>query len=400
MKKATSLTFLVIALIICNLSGCQSQNVQPQFAFTCNPYLQNLNQNGITIMWMVNNNSTSWVEYGKTEKLENKAIHSQSGMIDVNPGIQKVVLKELIPGTQYFYRVASKEVKVHQAYKVIYGDTLFSETYSFTTPSPTTQSYSFLAFNDIHSKPQFVNNIVKRENGFSFAMLNGDILGDINTKDEIEKNMLIPFSSYFATGKPFFLTRGNHETRGSEARSLSKYVDTPTGNYYYSFTYGNTCFIVLDCGEDKPDDNQFYFGLADYDNYRMDEAEWLDREVKKPEFKNAQYKIVCIHMPITLQTPGEEKTGHGPADCSAKFAPILNKAGVDLLLTGHTHRFKVIRQQKGVTNFPIIVGGAPLSEKDQTKTTYTLVEVSKAGINCYLKKVNGEVIEEVKIGKN
>ena len=46
------------------------------------------------------------------------------------------------------------------------------------------------------------------------------------------------------------------------------------------------------------------------------------------------------------------------------------------------------------------MGGAPLSDKDQTKTTYTLVEVSKTGIKCYLKKVNGEVIEEVKIGKN
>jgi len=350
-------------------------------------------------MWMVNNNASSWVEYGKTEQRGSKAIHTQAGMIDVNPGVQKIVLTGLEPGTRYFYRVASREVKLHQAYKVIYGDTIFSQTYSFTTPSSNTQQFSFLAFNDLHSKPQFISDIMKRETRFSFVLLNGDILGDIKTEEEIAKYLLIPFSNYFATSKPFFFTRGNHETRGSGARSLSKYIDTPTGMYYYSFTYGNTCFIVLDCGEDKPDDNPEYFGLADYDNYRMEEAEWLSLEVQKPAFKNAEYKIVCIHMPITLHPPEENIAGHGFIDCSKKFAPILNEAGIDLLLAGHTHQFKVIHPQKGVTSFPIIIGGAPVSGKDTEKTTYTLVEVDKSGINCFLKKVNGDIIEEVKIAK-
>lgn len=391
---------LIISLIFCNLSSCQGQDAQAPFSLTCTPYLQNISQNGITIMWMVNNNATSWVEYGKTEQRGSKAIHAQSGMVDVNPGAQKIVLTGLEPGTRYFYRVASNEVKFHQAYKVIYGDTLYSEIYSFTTPSPSTRQFSFLAFNDIHSKPQFVDDVVKRENRFSFAMLNGDILGDINSENDIPKFMLIPFSNYFATGKPFFMTRGNHETRGSGARSLSKYMDTPNGKYYYSFTYGNACFIVLDCGEDKPDDHPAYSGLADYDNYRMGEAEWLEQEVKKPEFKNAEYKIVCIHMPVTLLPREKSIAGHGMADCSEKFASILNDAGVDLLLAGHTHRYSVIRPEKGVTRFPVIVGGAPVSGKDTDKTTYTLVEVDKSGITCLLKKANGEIIEEVKIKKH
>lgn len=350
-------------------------------------------------MWMVNHNATSWVEYGKTAKTMKKAIHSQSGMIDVNPGIQKVVLTELSPGTRYSYRVASKEVKLHQAYKAILGDTIFSKIYSFTTPSASTTQFSFVAFNDLHSKPQFISEVVKHETGFNFAMLNGDILTDINSEEEIAANMLVPFSNYFATEKPIFLTRGNHETRGAGARSLSKYIDTPTGKFYYSFTYGNTSFIVLDCGEDKPDDNQEYFGLADYDEYRTGEAEWLYNEVQKPAFKNAEYRIVCIHMPVTLQPIDNRISGHGVADCSQKFGPILNNAKVDLLLAGHTHRFEVIRPAKGVTNFPIIIGGSPYNEKDPGKTTYTLVEVNKSGIHCFLKKANGDVIDEVKIAK-
>ena len=400
MRRSVFKVLFVITLLFCCFASCKSQTTQQPFAITCNPYLQNISQNGITIMWMVNNNATSWVEYGKTEQRGSKAIHSQSGMIDVNQGVQKIVLTGLEPATRYFYRVASNEVKLHQAYKVIYGDTLYSGVYSFTTPSVSTTQFSFLAFNDLHSKPQFVDEVVKREKGFDFVMLNGDILGDINTEDEIAKSMLIPFSNYFATSKPFFLTRGNHETRGAGARSLSKYIDTPTGNYYYSFSYGNTRFIVLDCGEDKPDEHPAYFGLADYDNYRMDEAEWLSAEVQKPAYKNAKYRIVCVHMPVTLQPAEENATGYGLADCSKKFASILNVAKVDLLLAGHTHQFKVIYPRKGLTSFPIVVGGAPVSGNNREKTTYTLVEADQSGIRCFLKKVNGDVIEEVKIAKH
>ncbi len=397
MRRYILSAILIVAQLISGISVCRSQGAMAPFSITCNPYLQNLNKNGITIMWMVNYNATSWVEYGKTEQRGSKAIHSQSGMVDVNPGVQKVILTGLEPGTRYFYRVASREVKIHQAYKVVYGDPVFSDTYSFITPSASTKKFSFLAFNDIHSKPQFMEDIFKRESGFSFAMLNGDIMGDINAEEDIVKSMLTPFSNYFATGKPFFLTRGNHETRGAGARLLSKYIDTPTGKYYYSFIYGTTCFIVLDCGEDKPDDNQYYYGLSDYDNYRSDEAAWLALEVQKPAFKNAEHKIVCIHMPVTLKPPGEDIAGHGVTDCSKKFAPILNKSGIDLLLAGHTHKFTVIQPQEGVTSFPVIVGGGPVSGKETKNTTYTLVEVDKAGIHCSLKKINGEVIEEVKI---
>jgi len=399
MRRITAVVLINLTLTFLGVFMCSGQAILPPFTFTCTPYLQNLHPNGITIMWMVNNNATSWVEYGKTEKLGSKTIHTQSGMNDVNPGIQKIVLDGLEAGTRYYYTVVSSEVKTHQAYKVLFGDTLFSKTYSFATPPITGMQFSFLTFNDIHSKPQFVDEIVKREKDFSFVMLNGDILNDINSELEIVNDMLKLLSNYFATEKPLFMVRGNHETRGSGARSLSKYIDTPTGKYYYSFTYGNVYFIVLDCGEDKPDDHREYFGFANYDNYRSTEAEWLAMEVQSPAFKKSEYQIVCSHMPITLQPSANKIAAHGMTDCSEKFGPILNKAGIDLLLAGHTHQFKVIAPQKGVTTFPVVVGGAPVKEKDQTNTTYTIIEVGKSGITCSLKKANGNVIEKFMITK-
>jgi len=396
MKRRYLFLFLTTAILFASPIKVSAQSIEPAFEFSCQPYLQNLSQNGITISWIVNKNATSYIEYGENDKLEMRVIHSQSGMIDVGSGIQKIVLNNLKPGTHYYYNVVSKEIKTHQAYKVVYGDSLISHVYSFTTPSPDLQHFSFLAFNDIHSKPLYTEQVVKREDGFDFVMLNGDILTDINQESEINECMLKPFSSYFASNKPFFFTRGNHETRGEGAHSLAKYIDTPTGKYYYSFTYGNTHFVVLDCGEDKPDKNKEYFGLADYDTYRSEEALWLANEVQSPEFKNARFRVVCIHMPVVLGSEGAAG-GHGPKDCSDKFATLLNNAGVDLLLCGHTHVFKVIKPKKGVTNFPIIVGGGPFSDNSVGKTTYTLVEINKNMLTATLKKANGEVIEKVEV---
>ena len=42
-------------------------------------------------------------------------------------------------------------------------------------------------------------------------------------------------------------------------------------------------FIVLDAGEDKPDDDVEYGGLADYDPYRLSQLSWLKEAVKRPD---------------------------------------------------------------------------------------------------------------------
>ncbi len=61
---------------------------------------------------------------------------------------------------------------------------------------------------------------------------------------------------------------GNHETRGVYSDALIKYFPTSTGTFYYRFNIGKVCFLVLDSGEDKPDSDLEYAGIADYDNYR------------------------------------------------------------------------------------------------------------------------------------
>ncbi|MES2460732.1 MAG: twin-arginine translocation signal domain-containing protein [Armatimonadota bacterium] len=44
----------------------------PTFQFVGAPVLQNLTGDGVTIVWVVNGNSTGWVEYGETPEFGSK----------------------------------------------------------------------------------------------------------------------------------------------------------------------------------------------------------------------------------------------------------------------------------------------------------------------------------------
>ena len=367
--------------------------------FTSAPLLQNMTENSVYIFWEVNKTAKSRVEYGNSGKLEFSAQTANHGMVEIREGMQKVEIKGLLPGKEYYYRVVSIEVKSVEAYKVVYGDTVKSEIFKFKTPDLNKSSFNFLAFNDLHNIPGYLEDAAKREGDFEFALFNGDVITDLNDEKEFAKKIFAPVSAFFASEKPVYFIRGNHETRGAAARNLINYFAAPGGKFYYTFKRGNTFFIMLDCGEDKPDSNKYYFGLADYDNYRSEEAEWLKKVVASKEFRNATHRIVALHMPISLNPEKPSEEGHGVYDLSKKFSPILNNAGIDLMLSGHTHKYEIIRPGKGRFKFPIVVGGAYYDVKRPNRVAYTRVEVSPRRITALLKDINGVVLDKVEINK-
>ena len=57
--------------------------------------------------------------------------------------------------------------------------------------------------------------------------------------------------------------------------------------------------------------------------------------VQSDDFKQAKYKIVIAHMPPLP----DKNLWHGQMEVLEKFVPILNQAGVDVMLSGHLHRY-------------------------------------------------------------
>ena len=149
---------------------------------------------------------------------------------------------------------------------------------------------------------------------------------------------------------PLFTVRGNHEHRGSASWEFMNYFPSSTNKSYYTFRHGPAFFIALDSGEDKPDNDIRYYGLSLTDQLREEQALWLEEVVSSDEFQQAPVKIVILHMP-----PGTEKDWHGMREISRLFVPILNKASIDLMLSGHLHRHFFIQTEDRGNNFPILI---------------------------------------------
>lgn len=379
-----------ICLLLASITVTAQNSVA--FEFKTQPYLQNMNTTSVSVMWVTNKSCTSYLLYGETPQLTKKAFASHNGQIDANVPVQKIRLENLQAGKTYYYQVVSKEIKVYEAYKVVYGDSVKSEIKSFTLPALTKTKFNFLIFNDVHDFPAYIDTVCAANPGFDFVCYNGDITSYINNEDQILNGVCRISSKAFAAEKPFFYTRGNHETRGSESRKLAQFIDTPKGAYYYSFKWGNSIFVILDTGEDKPDSNKYYYGLADYDKYRTEQAEWLKSVINSRDWKNAAHRIVCGHIPASLQPAAANE--HGVNDVSAKIAPILNKAKIDAYFCGHTHQPEIERPNQ-FHSYPIVVGGGPVYQSAGKVTTYIKVSIDGSKLIIELHHKNGELMDRL-----
>jgi len=354
------------------------------------PYLQNPSRTSMTVMWITDQKCTSWVEYGTGESLDEKAFHSEHGLIDADLTVHKITVEGLSPDREYNYRVCSKEILNFEPYKVTYGETLTGDTYGFRTLARGRKDISFIVLNDIHQRDDLLTALVKKSASkpFDLVFLNGDILGHIEDEPQIINHVLKPCSDLFAKETPFIYVRGNHETRGKFARMLRDYLATPNDRYYYSFDHGPVHFIVMDGGEDKEDSHWAYSGLVDFDRYRDEQKAWLEKEIQREAYKKAAFRIVLVHMPHR-----QSEDRHGVADLYNKWRPLFNQGKIDLMMSGHTHRYAMLEPEGGVHDYPMVIGGSP---KDG-EATIIRVDATRHELELTMTRDDGEVVGTYRI---
>ena len=350
------------------------------------PCLQSPGEDSMTVLWMTDKNSTAWVEYGTNGTLAHKAVAAHDGLIDANTRLHKVKLTGLVPGTKYQYRVGSTEIVKFGPYSVTFGTNVFSAPATFTTLSKKADQVSVVVMNDLHQKLSTIQALwaLAKVKPVDLVVFNGDSLDYLESEEQIVTNLLQPSADLFAQNTPLVYVRGNHETRGRFARSLRDYVATPSGNYYYAFDAGPVHFVVLDTGEDKEDVHPAYSGLNDFNGYREQERQWLAQEVRTKAFRKARYRVVFMHMPPFSARAGKVPTG-GTADCLAKFAPLLNQAKVDLLVTAHTHHYAYLEPQRKEHDYPMVNGGGPSLDG----ATLIRLDADKARLHLTVTRADG-----------
>ncbi len=372
---------------------CSSFLFAEEFKITHGPYLCNPTEDGISIVWTTNRPAVSWVEIapddGSHFYAKEREAHyiTQAGRKLATKTLHHIRLENLVPGQKYMYRVLSKEVTEWQSKNNIkFGKIADTDVYrgkplGFKMIEKDAEELTFLVINDIHSKAAFMKEMCK-DVDFSkidLIFLNGDMSSYVESEEQLFKDYIDTLVTMGASRIPLVYIRGNHETRGPFADELINYFPTKEGEYYRSFQYGNTNFLILDCGEDKPDSDVVYLGMADYDAYREKQALWLKDIVETSGLKNAGQRIVFSHMPLVGH---EIDLWHGNIHLQQTILPILNNANIQLMFSGHNHRYAYHPSKKGVVNYPTLIND---------NTSYVICKVKNNAISVQIGGTNGIV---------
>jgi len=377
--RILTLTLLLLAFITVRT---ESQGIDnDNFFITHGPYIQDLSTEGVTVIWTTNKPSIPGIHITSPDGKKRFVRNSHDGNIDGGGTLHKVRIDGLEPGTKYSYEVNAVQVLKYQAYAVYYGDTLKRKAESFVTFPLRSDRVSFCVINDVHENSGKLGSYLRKGNPADedLYFFNGDMVEFLQETDQLFPGFIDTAVTYFAKNKPFYFVRGNHETRGFKARELKNFFDYKNDRFYYSFDRGPVHFVVLDCGEDKPDNNRYYYGLADYDSYRLEELEWLKNEIKSEAFRNAKHRIVIVHMPVIK----EERQGWGMKFLSTHFGPVLQNAGIDLMISAHTHRNSFYDRTKSGFDYPVLVN---------SNNSFIEVDADLQNIKAIVRDVAGKTI--------
>ena len=348
-------------------------------------YLQNPATDGMTAIWFTNVPCHSWIEYG-TDSLNMQPIQKwEEGIAYAYNTLNRIRLTDLKPGTRYYYRVYSREITLYQPYKKEFGETAVSNISSFTTLDNKKTDFTAVIFNDLHDNYSLFDQLLRHVKNipYDIVFFNGDCIADVQTE-----NIAIRTISHYSRGigadkVPSVYLRGNHETRGAYAPFLWNLLGKSGVDHSYgAFNIGDTRFVMLDCGEDKPDDTWVYYGLNDFTKFRKDQAEFLKKEIASKAFKSATKRVLLHHIPVYGM-------GERPFVPSRDlWGNILAKAPFDLCLNAHTHRFNPIAKGADGNNFPVVVGGG---SNEQGATVMILRKQGKQ-MTLTVLNVNGETL--------
>lgn len=295
------------------------------------PYLIATGETTATVVWLTDTPSHAKVLYGVGSDLSYVAEPQMDGLVPV--GTRHVVhLTGLMPGTTYSYEVVATRVVRLNAYWPDKGLDVRSGPHQFTTFDRDSPSVSFSIVTDTHEDTGRINELNQAIDWETteFLVHAGDAFHWIDTEEQVFRAWLRPTTAPLAHSKSLFFARGNHELRGPFARRLLDYVPTPEGRFYYARDAGPVHLIVLDTGEDKPDDTNVYAELNLTGPYRAEELAWFKDHVKTElRVSEAPFRVILMHAPQWGWL----------ADGPSAWIETANEAGVDLVIAGHRHRF-------------------------------------------------------------
>jgi len=387
-----SILFSILICTICAPLSAAAQTEQISANITLGPYLQAVTEDGFTVVWMTDIDACSWVEVAPDDETHffamerPKYYETIAGKRPVGK-LHKVHVDGLEKGTVYRYRVMQQCLLSKVGEKKLYfgvpsgNDPFRQKPYTVKTLDRNAVDCDFAVFNDIHGRDSLFRPLARDivKDSIDMVFFNGDMLSAMDKQEQLVKGYLSSAAELFGANVPFFHAKGNHENRGWFAYRYLDFFPTTTGETYYLVRQGPLAAIVLDCGEDKPDSDISYYGLIQSDSYREKEELWLKNIIETEQFKSAPVKIALLHIPASMGG------WHGNMEINRLFIPLLEKAGIDLMISGHIHRYNLSDGKDRGCSFPVLINA--FSEKHY-------FHITKDGIQAKRIDTDGKVLDE------
>jgi predicted phosphodiesterase len=345
------------------------------------PYLVATSETTATVVWLTDTPSHAKVRYWEDGDARTTIEPQTAGLVPV--GTRHVVhLEALTPGTTYNYEAVATRVVKLNAYWPDKGLDAVSGPHAFTTLDRDAPSVSFSVVTDTHEDVRRIDalNAMIDWESTDFLVHTGDAFHWIRDEEHLFGAWLGPITEGLDHSKPLMFARGNHELRGAFARQLFDYVPTPEGRFYYARDAGPVHLLVLDTGEDKPDDTNVYAELNRTAPYRAAELEWFNEHLSTtPRVAEAPFRVVVMHQP---QWGWLE-------DGPDAWVTAANEAGVDLVIAGHRHRFSYTPPGPDVDHsYHLLVVG-----QDQVAR----VDATASELRVVVTGTDGEVVHEMEL---
>ena len=334
---------------------------------TYGPYVQAVTKESVTIVWATDKTAISWVETAPNDKS-----HFYG---EERPKFFQTVLGRKLP-TKYHsitipnpntdgkagfrYRAYSQEITSNKGGRTMYGRVASTRIFSYRhiwvkTLDYDKKSVDFVLMNDQHGNDgvyELLNKRVNRKKTDAVLFV-GDMASGADTKQISVYNKISGRVNNLKNAEtplhevPAFMTRGVNESMGELGMNYLTHFPTSTGKPYYTVRYGSVCFIVLDSGVDAKDK----VAGTDFDSYRKEQAAWLEKALESEDVKGAKFKVALMHIPPIAGVAPISK------DLNALFVPVLEKAGITLMICGYTHN-SVMHEASKKCSFPILENGS------------------------------------------
>jgi len=356
--------------------------------FVCGPYLQDVGTDRIVVMWETPTACRGIVHF-------RPKTGGESGWKTVQEStarrIHEIRLTGLEADTEYEYWVQS-----HRA---------ASSTYDFRTAPARRKLFRLAVWGDSRSDPYAHETVVLQMVRYrpDLAVNVGDVVGHGASLPQWVEMHFRPMRWLGAT-TPTYIAIGNHEYGGfwdlGRVPPFEEYVSQPGNEYYFSFNYAGSHFIILDSNREED-------GIP----LGREQFEWLKRDLASDSCRDADWRFVFFHHPPYSE--GWDWGGYydGEELFREKLVPLFARHRVTFVFSGHTHDYERGQSPKGSGPFYIITGGGgseldnliyrdwPEIDVQAFAYHFCLLEVDSTRIHFRAIRHDGSVLDEFTLTK-